>query len=127
MKKSIFLSALLLVTCTLTRSFGQESFKWAEMNSFHATAMSSFHSAEANKFQPVRDSAEAILKKAALWQQSAIPAGIDANAIKPLLQNLSDACKAIQEAVVAKKGDAALRPLVMKAHNIFHTIISKTR
>ena len=109
------------------KSLAQENFKWAEMNSFHATAMGSFHSAEINKLQPAKDSASSILLKAQAWQSSPVPTGIDAMTIRPLLQNLVDDCKAINDAVAAKKSDAYLKPLVLKAHNIFHDIIRRTK
>ena len=121
---------LILITAAMlmaNKSHSQEIFKWAEMNSFHATAMSCFHSAEVNKLQPTKDSAASIMQKAQVWQGSHIPTGMDATTLKPLLQNLVDACKAINDAVVAKKSDAYLKPLVMKAHNIFHDIIRKTK
>ncbi|HVM88988.1 MAG TPA: hypothetical protein VMT76_12435 [Puia sp.] len=127
MKKTIITCCLIITSFYAGKTFAQETFKWAEMGSFHATAMSSFHSAEMNKLQPARDSAASILKKAEQWQNSAIPSNYDATALKPLLQNLSDQCKAINDAVAEKKPDAVLKPLVLKAHNTFHAILSKTR
>ena len=126
MKKLVLM--LFTVALIITnKSLAQENFKWAEMNSFHATAMGSFHSAEINKLQPVKDSASSILLKAQAWQSSPVPTGIDAMTIRPLLQNLVDDCKAINDAVAAKKSDAYLKPLVLKAHNIFHDIIRRTK
>lgn len=97
------------------------------MNAFHSTAMLSFHGAEDGKIQPTRDSATAMVTKATLWQSSKIPAGTNEAAVKPLLQKLIDECKAIQQAVAAKKSDAELKPLVLKAHHAFHEIIGKTK
>src|SRR5690242_20412804 len=96
---SLFLIAANKVTA-------QESFKWAEMNTFHSTAMLSFHGAEDGKLQPAKDSAAAMVTKATLWQSSNMPSNIKETIVKPLLQKLVDECKAIQQAVAAKKSDA---------------------
>lgn len=97
------------------------------MNTFHSTAMLSFHGAEEGKLQPTRDSAAAMLQKATAWQASAISAGKDAAKIKTLLQQLVAECTAINTAVTAKKADAGLKPLVLKAHHTFHEIIEKAK
>jgi len=103
----------------------QENFTWKEMNSFHSTAMLSFHGAEDGKLKSTRDSSAAMLQSIKTWQASAIPAGHKASAIKTLLQKLADECTAINNAVDAKKADAELKPLVLKAHHTFHEIIEK--
>lgn len=122
---------LLLITLTIF-SVGytvsaQESFKWAEMNNFHSTAMLSFHGAEGGKLQPTRDSAAAMLQKATVWQSAGVPAGTNEAAVKPLLNKLVAECKAIADAVASKKDDAALKPMVIKAHHTFHEIIEKSK
>ncbi len=105
----------------------QENFSWQEMNSFHKTAMKSFHSAEANKLQPAKDSAASILEKAKEWQASNVPADCNEAEVKPLLQILLQQCQAIYDAVAAKKPDKFLKPLVLKAHVTFHSIINKCK
>jgi len=129
MKKAVVLSALFFTTFILfaTKSFAQETFAWKEMNSFHSTAMLSFHGAEDGKLQPTRDSAAAMLQKATAWQASTVPAGHNSAAIKSLLQKLVTECTEINNAVAAKKTDAALKPLVLKAHHTFHEIIEKAK
>ena len=127
MKKAIMIGCLMVASILSGKAFGQERMKWIEQDKFHATAMSSFHAAEMNKLQPARDSAAVILKLAQQWQEAAVPAGYDAAVLKPLLQKLVDECKALYEAADSKRPDAVLRPLVMKAHNTFHAILSKTR
>ena len=102
----LFLFAFSICFFITEKSYSQESFKWVRMSSFHETAMSSFHSAEANKLQPVRDSAASILKKAEQWQNDGVPSNYDSATLKPLLQNLVVQCKAINEAVSAKNPDA---------------------
>ncbi len=120
----LIICACLVITTTLS---AQESFKWAEMNSFHSTAMLSFHGAEAGKLQPARDSAAAMLQKAIIWQSAKVPAGTKDAAIKPLLERLVKECKTINDAVIAKKDDASLKPLVLKAHHTFHEIIEQSK
>ena len=105
----------------------QENMKWPELDSFHATAMSSFHAAEANKLRPLRDSAASILAKSKALQASQVPSGYNATVLKPLLQQLTNECKSVNDAVVGKKSDSNLRPLAMKAHNTFHEILSKEK
>jgi hypothetical protein len=123
--------SLIVISCLLlfgaNRAAAQESFKWAEMNTFHSTAMLSFHGAEDGKLQPTRDSATTMVTKATVWQSSKMPSGVNESAVKPLLQKLVDECKAVQQAVAAKKSDADLKPLVLKAHHTFHEIIEKTK
>ena len=126
MKKISVLFCLLCLGFT-SPLLAQESFKWNEMSTFHSTAMLSFHGAEEGKLQPTRDSAAAMLQKATAWQVSAIPAGKDAAKIKTLLQQLVAECTAINTAVAAKKADADLKPLVLKAHHTFHELIEKTK
>jgi len=126
MKKISVLFCLLCLGFT-SPLFAQESFKWKEMNTFHSTAMLSFHGAEDGKLQPTRDSAAAMLQKAAAWQGSTMPAGKDVDKIKALLQQLVTECTAINAAVAAKKADAELKPLVLKAHHTFHEIMEKAK
>lgn len=97
------------------------------MDVFHSCAMLSFHGAEEGKLQPTRDSAAAMLQKAAAWQGAAVPAGKNTAAIKNLLQQLVTECTAINTAVAAKKADADLKQLVLKAHHTFHAIIEKVK
>lgn len=125
-KISLLLFVTAFMLCRQTVS-AQENFTWKEMNSFHSTAMLSFHGAEDGKLKPTRDSAAAMLQSVKTWQASAIPAGKNATAIKALLQTLADECTAINNAVVSKKTDDILKPLVLKAHHTFHEVIEKAK
>jgi hypothetical protein len=124
--KTLFLSFVILLVSN-NKIFAQEDFTWQPENSFHATAMHAFHGAEMNKLQPARDSAIAILSKAEAWKNAVIPADYNTAEIKPLLQTLYNECKAINDAVIAKKPDDELKPLVLKAHETFHQVINKTK
>jgi len=121
----VIISSLFLLAAN--RATAQESFKWTEMNTFHSTAMHSFHGAEEGKLQPTKDSATAMVTKATVWQSSKMPGNVKEMIVKPLLQKLVDECKAIQQAVAAKKSDDELKPLVLKAHHTFHELIEKTK
>lgn len=126
MKKVFVLFAVLLLL-NHNKIFAQEDFKWQPENSFHTTAMEAFHGAEINRLQRTKDSAAVILSKAEAWKNAPIPSTYNAAAITPLLQTLYDECKAINDAVVGKKSDDKLRPLVLKAHDTFHKIIAQTK
>ncbi len=127
MKKIASAIFAFIIINTCNHIYAQENFEWQPENSFHATAMEAFHGAEINRLQRTKDSAASILNKAEIWKNAAIPSNYKAGEIKPLLQVLYDECKAINDAVIAKKSDTELRPLVLKAHETFHQIISKTK
>lgn len=127
MKKINLLCCLVMLLLSTHSLNAQENFAWKEMNNFHSTAMLSFHGAEDGRLQPTRDSAAAMLQKSTVWQVSGVPAGHDADAIKALLQKLVTECTIINNAVIANKTDAELKPLVLTAHHTFHAIIEKAK
>lgn len=127
MRKVCLLLSFIIAVSFINKVSAQEKFSWKEMGAFHNTAMLAFHGAEEGKLQPARDSAAAMLAKVTAWQGAAVPAGNDAAAIKALLKELADACAVINNAVAAKKPDAPLKPLVLKAHHIFHEVIEKVK
>lgn len=127
MRKVYLLLCCFAALLFINKASAQEKFTWKEMASFHSTAMLAFHGAEDGKLQPARDSAAAMVQKVTAWRAASVPAGNDAVAIKSLLQKLADECAAISTAVQAKKPDAELKPLVLKAHHIFHEVIEKVK
>lgn len=124
--RKILLAHAIIFLCAFNKIAAQEKFSWEPQSSFHATAMKAFHSAEDNNMKPARDSASAMLSKAAEWKNADVPAKYNASEVKRLIQKLYDDCKAINDAVAAKKTDSKLKPLVMKAHNTFHEILKAT-
>jgi hypothetical protein len=125
MKKNNLLILILIFFINTIRLSAQESFAWKELNDFHTTAMKGFHAAEAGNPKPAKDSAAAILEKAKEWQSSPAPAPFDKKEVAALLQQLNVECKAINDAVMAKKSDKVLKGLVLKAHDTFHAILAK--
>ena len=100
---------------------------WNEMHDFHAVMSKTFHPAEENNLQPAKDNATELLAKAKTWQNSVVPSGYDAAAIKPVLKDLVADCMAIEEAVKQKKPDSELKKLVIKSHETFHEIMEKCK
>jgi len=116
-----------LAMCLLLNAKSQSQLSWKEMNDFHATAMAAFHSAEIDQLQTVRDSAAAILRKAKEWNSSLLPARCNPSVVKPLLQALVSQCDSIYEGVKANIPDKTLKPVVGKAHDIFHMLVNKCK
>ncbi|HTQ29323.1 MAG TPA: hypothetical protein VMI35_14390 [Puia sp.] len=116
-----FTAMLLLSMFAAETSQGQQT-GWKEMDDFSVLSGKVFHSAESGNLKPARDSATVILRKAAAWQLSAIPAFCNATAIRPLLDKLVSQCTDIRDAVQANKRDQDLRTLVSRAHHTFHQI-----
>lgn len=100
---------------------------WNEMKDFHAVMSKTFHPAEEGRFQPLKDSANLLLERAKIWQASAVPQGFKADVTQPILKKLVAQCNKVARAVAANKSDAKLKPLIFKAHDIFHEIMEKCR
>jgi hypothetical protein len=123
MKKIFFSLACYLLT---TVAFSQKA-EWKEMNDFHKVMGGTFHPAEENKLQPLKDNATELVLKAKTWQSSAVPAGFNAAATKPILKKLVKQCKGIEKSVKKNKSDADLKSMITAAHDTFHEIMEKCR
>lgn len=119
--KKITLFICLLISLT---TFAQNQ-RWKSMSDFHSVISHTFHPAEENNLQPVKDSAELLVKKAKLWQSSTIPAGFDVAKLKPVLKQLVRDCEAVQAGVRKEKTDAELKALITKAHDTYHKIVEE--
>ncbi|MCX6318004.1 MAG: hypothetical protein NTW29_11980 [Bacteroidetes bacterium] len=123
MKKTILLAA-----CMVAVVFVHAQQKdWKEMHDFHGIMSVTFHPAEENNLQPLKDSANSLLTKAKVWQQSVVPEGYNAAITQPILKRLAAECAAIAAAVKRKKPDSELKAMITKAHDTFHEIMEKCR
>lgn len=106
-------------------AIAHEKSEWKEMKEFHTVMSKTFHSSEDNNLQPLKDMAADLAAKAKAWRASTPPADWDAKKVAPVLAKLEDKCKAIEEAVKAKKSDAELKKMIAEAHDVFHEIVEK--
>lgn len=123
MKKIVFLAICFIATTTL---YAQKA-EWKEMHDFHSVMSVTFHPAEDNNLRPVKDSAAVLLAKATAWKKSAVPAGYNDSATRPILKRLVAECAAIKAAVSLNKPDSDLKVIISKAHDTFHEIMEKCR
>lgn len=123
MKKILF-AVFFLVSAFAVNA---QKASWKEMQDFHAVMSKTFHPAEEGRFQPLKDSASLLLQRAKIWQASAVPQGFKADVTQPILKKLVAQCAKVSKAVAANKSDAQLKPLIFKAHDIFHEIMEKCR
>lgn len=123
--KQILILTIFPLVCQF--SFAQKKGDWKEMQDFHAVMSKSFHPAEENNFKPLKQNAGILVIKAKAWQSSEVPDGFNSGITKPILDKLVNQTEMVQSAVQQKKGDAELKKLVTKAHDIFHEIMEKCR
>ena len=124
MKKTIFLLLPLVMLTFMARSQKKD---WHELHGFHSVMSKTFHPAEENKLDPTRANAAELLKRARVWQASAVPEGYKAEVAKPMLVKLVASCEELVKAVEAKKSDEELKKGITKAHDIFHEITEKCK
>jgi hypothetical protein len=108
-------------------AFSQEKAEWPAIKTFHGIMGKVFHPTEENNFKPLRDSVSVLVEKAIAWQNSAVPEGYKEEVTKPIIAKLVKQCKSIQKAVKSNKTDAQLKPMIEKAHDIFHEIMEKCK
>jgi hypothetical protein len=119
---------ILLATCMVAAMFIHAQKKdWREMHDFHGIMSVTFHPSEENNLQPLKDSANVLLTKAKVWQQSVVPEGYNAAVTQPILIRLVAECNAIAAAVKGRKPDSELKAMITKAHDTFHEIMEKCR
>lgn len=124
--KTILNSLLaLMLVFNAGKSIAHEKTEWKEMKEFHAVMSKTFHSSEDNNLQPLKEMADDLAAKAKAWRSSTPPADWDAKKVAPVLAKLEDKCKAIAEAVKAKKSDDELKKMIAEAHDVFHEIVEK--
>ncbi|MEI7472295.1 MAG: hypothetical protein WCJ85_08550 [Chitinophagaceae bacterium] len=127
MKKIIkSLLVVCMIGCSLV-AFSQEKAEWPAIKTFHGIMGKVFHPTEENNFQPLRDSVSVLVEKAIEWKNSAVPAGYNEEVTKPTIAKLVKQCKSIQKAVKANKTNDQLKPMIIKAHDIFHEIMEKCK
>lgn len=118
-------SILTILFLMVTTSVLSQKNEWKQMHDFHAVISKTFHPAEENNLQPTRDSAAVLLKRAQLWQQSAVPQGYEAAVVKPILKQLTTSCQALVKAVERKETDQQLKQRITGVHDVFHEIMEK--
>jgi len=122
--KKLFLFAVVAILSIA--SYAQQP-EWKQMEEFHSVMSKTFHPAEEGNLKPTKDNAAELVAKAKTWESSAVPAGYDAKAAKPILKKLVESCNAVQAGVKAKKTDKELVVLMTTAHDAFHEFAEKCK
>jgi hypothetical protein len=122
--KKLLLVLLLLIAVQAT--FAQQT-SWKEMDDFHKIMGATFHPSEEGNLQPLKTRVGELFSMAKAWKKSEAPAGYQGATVKPILQKLTEECKAIRKAVKKNQADADLKKMIANAHETFHEIMEKCK
>lgn len=120
--KQIITICMLLLTVQAANAQKQQ---WKELTTFHNIMSATFHPAEGNNLKPLKDSSAVLVQRAKQWKLSIIPAGFDAEAIKPLLIKLFNEAELLHAAVKKKAPDAELIKQITNLHKTFHSVVEE--
>lgn len=108
--------------------FGQTAKpSWSEMKQFHYFMSNTFHPSEEGNFKPLKEKADSMLAAAKNWKASAIPQNYKPKETKKALKQLVKVCNTIKTAVANNATDEVLKTQIVKAHDVFHTIVKECK
>lgn len=118
--KYLFLAVVFFVT---SFAFGQTKNEWKEKDDFHTVMSETFHPSEEGKLEPIKTRIGEMVDKAVAWQNSDIPAGLDAKSIKKNLKKLVKDSKSLKKKINAGASDEYITKKLSSLHDLFHEIV----
>lgn len=120
---------LLMLLAVVAISFGATAQKkeWKQLHDFHDIMSSTFHPSEEGDLKPIKEKIGDMVSLAKAWQQSEVPEGFNADAVKPKLKELVKGSKELQKLIKNNADDKTITEKLASLHEKFHEIVEKCK
>ena len=121
---SIFVAGLIFVGCSGKKeSSTASSNTWAEMDAFHMIMAESFHPLkDSANLAPAKANAESMASEAAKWASASLPAKVDNEEVKAMLEGLKASTRTFADKVKGGATDEELATSLTALHDEFHAL-----
>jgi hypothetical protein len=125
--KYLFVPCLaILFSCSEKHHEESADSGWKEMEEFHTIMADVYHPLkDANDLGPIKQHAEELAASAAKWAEAELPAKVDNDETKGLLNELKDGCQHLAKSIKDGVTDEEISTRLTALHDTFHAIMEK--
>jgi hypothetical protein len=101
----------------------QEREDWTHLDDFHLIMADLYHPYKDSSYlQPVKERAEELARAAEQWAGAALPAKMDNEEIKKMLQELKSGTRTLADDIAAGAADDQIGEKLDELHSLFHHV-----
>ena len=123
MKYLFALGAFMLFSCSAKH---EENSEWKEMEDFHTIMADVYHPLkDDNNLAPIKQHSDELAASAMKWAEADLPARVDNDETKRLLNDLKDGCQQLAKSIKDGVADEEISAKLTALHDTFHSIMEK--
>jgi hypothetical protein len=126
MKYLYALGLLVVFSCSGKHKESHDGGEWEEMEEFHNVMADVYHPLkDANDLGPIKQHADELAASATKWAEAELPARVDNDETKALLNELEDGCQQLAKSIKDGTTDEEISTKLTALHDTFHSIMEK--
>ena len=119
-----FISGLTVISCSQKSETEKPDISWEDAKeAYHDVMSSTFHPAENDDLAPLKERSEELETRSKDWKMIEIPENLNADELKPLLEQLFSDSKAMHKMVKKEEADEDLKKAIYALHDVYHNVV----